>query len=73
MQLLSEAGLVEYRKEGRWRFYRLAGSAAPPVVREALRWVKRALASDEQIAIDAQRLKEVLSKDKAELAACYRN
>ena len=35
MQLLQQAGLVDYRKQGRWRFYRLSDpETASPEVRE---------------------------------------
>ncbi|MCK8603708.1 ArsR/SmtB family transcription factor [Desulfoferrobacter suflitae] len=44
LSILRQARLVEDRKDGRWVYYRLAGEAAPPEVREALAWVCRCLA-----------------------------
>ncbi len=71
VDLLRQAGLVEVRKEGRWRYYRLAGKDAAPVVREAIRWISRALRDDELIISDAMKLAGVRSADPAEWTACY--
>ena len=72
MAVLHQAGLVESRKEGRWRYYRLAGRSAPACVREALRWVQTCLAKDPQAAEDGKRLKAVRKADLADLCTCYR-
>jgi ArsR family transcriptional regulator len=72
LTVLSEAGLVEWRKEGRWRYYRLAGDRASPVVAEALAWALGSPAHDTQILADADTLRIVLKKDLEELCACYR-
>ena len=72
LTVLSEAGLVEWRKEGRWRYYRLAGDDASPVVAEALSWSLESPARDTQILADAETLRGVLEKDLEELCACYR-
>lgn len=71
VELLRLAGLVERRKDGRWHYYCLAGRGAPPDVREALRWVARALAEDEQILADVARLAGVRAMGPEEWTACY--
>jgi ArsR family transcriptional regulator, arsenate/arsenite/antimonite-responsive transcriptional repressor len=67
LSILYQAGLVESRKEGRWIFYSLAGKDAPAPVRKALEWVGQSLAGNPCVAEDAQRLKQVLQRDPAEL------
>lgn len=67
LSVLYQAGLVEARKEGRWMYYSLPAKSAPETARQALGWVKKSLAEDGQIAEDAQRLKEILKIDPAEL------
>lgn len=67
LSILYQAGLVEARKEGRWMYYSLAGKTAPAPAREALAWVQRSLAEDEQVAEDAQRLKWILTMDLSEI------
>ncbi len=73
MQLLVDAGLVEQRKEGRWRYYRLAGPDAPPEARDAMAWVRSSLARQPRVEADLAQREDVLSRDVRELtAACYR-
>ena len=72
LDLLRRARLVESRKEGRWIYYRLAGAGAPAAAREALRWVRRSLAKDPQIARDAARLKAIRKMDVRQLCERYR-
>jgi DNA-binding transcriptional ArsR family regulator len=72
LAVLSQAGLVEWRREGRWRYYRLAGAAAPPEAAAGLGWCLENLADDPQIMADADQLGTVLEKDLEELCACYR-
>ena len=72
LSILYQAGLVESRKEGRWIYYRLAAADAPESAREALRWVRRALAKDPQIVRDAARLKAIRKMDVRELCERYR-
>ena len=67
LSILHQAGLVESRKEGRWIFYKLPGRSAPVAAREAIRWVKQSLAGNSRAAEDAQRLKQVLKLDPADL------
>ncbi len=71
LTLLQRAGLVTRRKDGRWHYYRLAGPAASPIVKQALRWALKSLEDERIIAADSQRLCCIRSKDREETAACY--
>ena len=71
MAILTQAGLVDFRKDGRWRYYRLAGRDAPLPVRNALEWVHAALDGSPVIPQDARRLKIALKKDIKTLCARY--
>lgn len=73
MTLLQQAGLVHRRKEGRWHFYRLVGSGAPPRVLDVLSWVLEETAGDPVAARDAERLAAVRERDLVEVSACYRS
>jgi len=63
LSILSSAGLVEHRKEGRWAYYSLAGRSADFMVRSALAWVAESLRHDEAMAKDAKKLTGVLRSD----------
>ncbi len=67
LSILSRAGLVESRKDGRWIYYQLPGKPAPATVREALGWVEKTLACTKQAGDDGQQLKKILKQDPAEL------
>ena len=71
MSILSQAGLVERRKDGRWHYYRLADSGAPRVVRDAIRWTLRSLEKEAVIMSDAKALSCVREKDREEFTECY--
>ena len=73
MNLLTEAGLVERRKEGRWHYFRLAGPEAPPEVRRAIDCAISALEGDTEIQADKKRTRALVKKDLEELAARYRS
>ena len=73
MNLLTEAGLVERRKEGRWHYFCLAGPEAPAEVRRAIDSAIQALEDDPQIQADRKRTRALVKKDLEELAACYRS
>jgi DNA-binding transcriptional ArsR family regulator len=70
LSVLRQAGLVEYRKRGRWAFYRRA-EEAPPAVRDALRWLDASLSRDEMVRRDRDRLRDILRISPEEL--CQRN
>jgi DNA-binding transcriptional ArsR family regulator len=67
LSILSQANLVESRKDGRWIYYQLPGRQAPAMVREALGWIEKSHASDPQILKDNQKLKKILQQDPAEI------
>ena len=72
MSILKQAYLVESRKEGRWMHYRLPGRDAPAVAREAIRWVRQALAKDTDVMADLKRIERIESLDKERLCAARR-
>jgi len=63
LSILSSAGLVEHRKEGRWAYYRLAGGSADLMTRSAVQWVTKSLRHDEAMAKDMKKLTGVLRCD----------
>ena len=63
LSVLHQAGLIESRKTERWVYYRLPGRAAPVVVREALDWVRQALARGDVAQCDRTRLTALLQED----------
>ena len=67
MSVLLQAHLIKERKDGRWRYYRLAGDDAPYEVREAIAWVYGSLSKTTRIRQDAARLKEIFRLDPEEL------
>jgi ArsR family transcriptional regulator len=67
LSILSRAGLVESRKEGRWIYYKLPGKDAPLEVRAAIDWVTKAVAGNERVAEDSEKLKKILKQDPAVL------
>jgi ArsR family transcriptional regulator, arsenate/arsenite/antimonite-responsive transcriptional repressor len=71
VDLLRQAGLVKMRKDGRWHYYCLAGRNASPAVRDALRWVTRALENEQLIQADTTRLAGVCQSPPEEWTACY--
>ncbi len=67
MSILRSARLVDARKEGRWMYYRIAGSNSPPIVCGAIEWARKSLADDPQILGDAKRLEQILKMDAHKL------
>ncbi len=65
--LLKQAGLVDYRKDGRWIYYKLPSNGVSVSVREALDWVQKSLSDDPRVTEDAKKLKKVLKCDPTEL------
>lgn len=71
LDLLVRAGLVDRHKAGRWAYFRLADHNASATVRQALRWVREALADDATLAQDAKRLTAIRRRNPKELSTCY--
>jgi DNA-binding transcriptional ArsR family regulator len=67
LALLTQAGLVHPRKDGRWMYFTLPGPEAPPAVREALDWMFRTLARTPRATADATRLRAILKEDPTQL------
>jgi DNA-binding transcriptional ArsR family regulator len=63
MSILTQARLVENRKDGRWRYYRLAGDDAPDETRRAIDWVCGHLSKADVIRQDAVKLEKILALD----------
>ena len=60
MAILRQAGLVHSRKEGRWIHFSLTGRGADKPVREALKWLKSHLATEQTIVADQKKLATIL-------------
>jgi len=67
LSILSAAGLVDSRKDGRWAYYRLPEGTAGAFVRPVLKWLTEALKDDETIGQDAQDLKRAVACDPESL------
>jgi ArsR family transcriptional regulator, arsenate/arsenite/antimonite-responsive transcriptional repressor len=71
ISILSMAGLVDIRKEGRWHYYRLTDE--PTVEAEAaLEFLSKALTNSRSIKEDRATLKKVLRMEKEELCCHYK-
>ena len=68
LSLLSSAGLVEMRKDGRWAYYRLPDGDGPDSVRPLLEWLRQTLKDDVIIEQDRALLKQVLTLDQCDVA-----
>ncbi len=67
LSILSQARLVESRKDGRWIYYKIPGKDAPSEVRGAMSWLQAALGRNPQVIKDKLALKGILKTDPAEL------
>jgi ArsR family transcriptional regulator len=67
LSILSTAGLVDSRKEGRWMYYRLPEGTDGPLGRPVLKWLGDTLKNDETIQQDAKTLKAVVACDPGSL------
>ena len=67
LSVLSGAGLVDSRKEGRWMYYRLPEGPAGTFVRPLLKWLSETLGKDQTVTQDARKLKMVVSCDPESL------
>ena len=68
LSILSTAGLVDSRKDGRWGYYRLPVGAAGTFSRPVLKWLVATLKNDETIEQDMKKLRAVLATDPESLA-----
>ena len=67
LSILSQAGLLESRKDGRWIYYRLPGKDAPVAVREAIDWVVKSLEDNPRVANDVREVNQILKADPVDL------
>lgn len=73
LAMLSSAGLVEHRKQGRWAYYRLAGAPGNAETREVLRWLEASLRGDSAIEADARAISKIQKRDPEVLCRQMRN
>ena len=73
MDILERARLVQRRRHGKWRFYRLTDDATERAATKALEWVLGELQGDPQLNDDARKIRKVRKQDLEELSACYRS
>ena len=67
LSILSNAGLVESRKDGRWIYYQWPKHNVSAVVSEALGWINSALTRNPHVLEDARQLEDILKQDPAVL------
>jgi DNA-binding transcriptional ArsR family regulator len=72
MFILRQARLVETRKQGRWRYYRLPDKDVSTQAKQAIDWAVHCLAKDRQIIADRRQLKNICKIDKVELCKKYK-
>lgn len=72
MAILTQAGLVDFRKDGRWRYYHLAAPRVSNDACNALRWVRASLEGSPAIREDAKKLRLVLKKNIKTLCERYK-
>jgi len=72
MSILTQAGLVDVRKAGRWHYYRLP-EEPEPAVSAAYDFLQRATPKSTFVDKDRKLLKEVLKVDKEELCCHYKS
>jgi len=68
LSLLSAAGMLDSRKDGRWMYYRLAGGVEGAQARPVMKWLADGLKDDAVIAQDRKALKRALSCDPESLS-----
>lgn len=74
MSLLVQAELVECRREGRWRYYRLPNAKSAPAALQTLAWIESLVGNCSAIREDTKRLKAICKREKKEVSACcYRS
>ena len=62
LSILSEADLVEVRKDGRWAYYRVARGEARKTVRPVVKWLEDMLGGYETVVKDSHKLADILEK-----------
>lgn len=70
MSILLQADMVECRKDGRWRYYRLADEKTSPAAQATHDWMDALLAKEKRVAQDRKALKKIGRVNPKEDAAC---
>lgn len=70
MSILLQADLVECRKDGRWHYYRLAGSEVSPAGPATHEWMAALLKDDKRVAQDLKQMKKICRAGGREAAEC---
>jgi len=70
MSILDHARLVNFRKKGRWVYYRLASGEDSMIVYQALSWMRQSLENDQVFLQDSNRRDSILSETCAEKSFC---
>ena len=65
LSILTQAGLLDFRKDGRWAYYRLANGAE---TQSPLDWLATSLADDGQIRVDQEKLATINACDPQSIA-----
>lgn len=73
LAMLSSAGLVRHRKDGRWAYYRVRGGSSGVMAGSALQWVVESLRRDKVIEEDARKISKILKCDPEVLCQQMRN
>ena len=73
MDILERSGLVQRRRQGKWRYYKLTGGESTPAASSALKWVLDELRTDPLLTEDARRIRKVKRQDLVEASSCYRS
>ncbi|MBN2134183.1 MAG: winged helix-turn-helix transcriptional regulator [Acidobacteria bacterium] len=62
LSILKNAGLIKYRKDGRWIHYQLDESSKIPEVGSFLEWIIESLKDSEEVLNDFEKLKTIEKK-----------
>jgi DNA-binding transcriptional ArsR family regulator len=73
LSLLTAAGLLDSRKDGRWMYYRLPEGSVGEFVRPVIKWLDEMLKNEPEVAQDAKKLKAVVACDPQKLCRRQRN
>ncbi len=73
LSLLSSAGLVVMRKEGRWAYYRLSDGAYADATRPLIEWLRGALQGASTVECDKVMLEAVLALNLCDVARNQRS
>ena len=71
LSILKQSELIDSRKKGRWIYYRLPDDEVPPLVSEAIRWLRTSLSADKRILEDRKSLKKVRKQSLEDLCQAY--